>query len=218
MLIRRNFLESILRIGAIVLIFVVITNISMHVAAWDMWREALWYCNVGAFFLGIGILTKNKFICTSVLATTIPTQFFWIFDFILEIFGLGLGRTSFMFEGMVQWNMFVFPILLHTLIIPLALIAVYLYGFSSRSIVMSLLFFGLLLLTFTYISTNPADNINCVFFPCDLNYYKNFAYIASHSQYISTEYFIKFLAFWGSIISAIHLILYEFFVAIKTES
>jgi len=203
--IKIDFLESLAKISAITLVFVVLTNLAMHVAAWNMWSEALWYCDIAGLILGFAILTKNNFLSSSILAATIPVQSFWIIDFVLELFGHGYGRTAYMFEGMLQWNMLVFPVLLHASIIPLAALAVYLYGYNKRSIIFSLGFLGIILMTTTYIFTAPINNINCVFYPCDLNYTRDFTVIVSNSEYLHNTYFIKLLALWGLLISVSHI-------------
>jgi hypothetical protein len=158
--------KKILNIFAIILLILVSINMIIHIATWsDGWTEFFWYCNSAAALLSFGILFKKTPLISVVLVGSIPAQGLWILDFILTTLGFhALGRTAELF----QYSPFIIAlsIALHFLLIPISIYATYVYGFSKKIITISLLFILYLFIP-PYFLSDPADNINCVFYPCD---------------------------------------------------
>ncbi len=126
--------------------------------------EILWFCSATALLLSVGLFRKNTIIITMVFLMAVPAQFFWIADFILQNFGVGLGRTALLSTSgpFVYWT----SLLLHVLLIPVSTYGVWKLGFNARAFWPSLGYgWGLLILS--YFLTAPVLNHNCVFFSCD---------------------------------------------------
>ncbi len=174
------------------LLLIIVANLTLYYISNGNLSVVFWYCDIAAIILIYAIYTKNNFLATSVLVTAIPAQFYWIVDFILEIFGYGAGRTALLFEN-VNGIRIILPVLLHTLLIPTAFFTVKLYGFNKRSIIFSIGFFSITLLVATYMIFSPSVNINCVFYPCDLSYYKNFIEIVNTQSYANIIYLLKYI-------------------------
>jgi len=133
------------------------------------WVEIYWYCNVAGFLLAFGLLFRFAPLVNAVLITAIPSQFLWIWDFFLNMFGHGLGRTAELFSG-TSLFIFVISITLHVLIIPISAYGSYKLGFSKSSFWYAWLIFVLILMSATFFLTDVDDNLNCVFYGCDLVY------------------------------------------------
>ncbi len=166
---KKNNQDKILRFLAFALLGVVFLNFLLHVFFWkDGWKEIIWFCNISAIVLSMSILFKKNYLTTIVLTTIIPAQFLWILDFIITFLGLGsLGRTLWLF----QYPLFVVlpSIILHLFLIPISIYTSYILGFKKKNFFKGLFFFLILLLVSFYISP-MEDNINCVFYPCDMSY------------------------------------------------
>ena len=126
--------------------------------------EVLWFCSLSTLLLTFGLFRRNTLLITMVFVLAIPAQFFWILDFILEIFGKGFGRTAMLASSgpTVYWT----SLLLHVLLIPVSAFAVWRLGFDRRALWPA---FGYVwaLLAASYFLTEPALNHNCAFFNCD---------------------------------------------------
>lgn len=168
-MVNKELHEKILKVCVILLVFLIISNTVIHLYYWDRdWTEIFWYCNIAALVLAFGILLKKSAMVSVVLVTAIPAQFFWIADFFIKLFGFeGLGRTTQLFE--LPFSIAFISSVLHLLLIPIAIYATILYGFKKKSFL-----FGIILILFLifvpYFFTSFGDNINCVFYPCDLTY------------------------------------------------
>lgn len=159
--------KKILGLCLILLIALFISNTVIHIFYWaNGWTEILWYCNLASLFLVFGIFFKKPLLNSIVLVTIIPVQFFWILDFFITLFGFqGFGRTALLFD--LPFSIVAISSILHLTMIPIAIYAVVVYGFKKNSFVWILLsmFFVLIL---PYLFSPFVDNINCVFYPCDL--------------------------------------------------
>ena len=67
----------------------------------------------------------------------------------------------------------------------------------------------------TYFFTPIDENINCVFYPCDLNLDETPEEIYSNPDYISINYLIKVMLFWSFIIVISYFISLNFFKIIS---
>lgn len=178
------------------LIFMAALNLFYHIKIWKEWEEILWYCNFASVVCGIGILVQSPALVSSVLVTAIPSQFLWIVDFILASFGHGLGRTEVLFE--FPRSVFLISIVLHVMLIPISFYATCKMGFSKKSIYYGLVLFIFLLLPLTYYVGEVEENRNCVFYPCDLDYHKDYRTIFSHNRYMTLSYlFWNVVGFWS---------------------
>ena len=166
----------------------VVVNLLSHLYIWHgYWWEIFWYCDAAALVLSIGIWLRKSSWVTVVLTSAIPLQFLWILDFFLELSGHGIGRTAWLFaESKGVWISGL-STLLHGILIPTSLLAVYKMGFHKKALIYNF-FTGILLLGSTYFFTAPRENINCVFFPCDIDY--SLAYLQATDLHYFTLFFV----------------------------
>lgn len=143
----------------------VVANLIKNYYNYGNLLDILWFCNIVAIILGIGILLKNRKAVTLCLVTSIPAQFMWIVDFFLELFGEGLGRTAFIMNEPL-W-IIILTVNLHLVIIPIAAYAVYKLGFADN-ILIYIILLVVVLLTSTFLFTDIDVNKNCVFYSCDV--------------------------------------------------
>ncbi|MFC1732240.1 hypothetical protein ACFL6I_18180 [candidate division KSB1 bacterium] len=197
----RSISLSFLKYIAIILSALVILNVVMHMLRWGWgdWQEVLWYCNSAALIVALGIFFKNRALVGAVLITTISTQFLWVLDFFAHFLGFGFGRTKWVLEGSTP-TIFLISVILHGILIPITLYTVHVLGFSKKSLLYAFIIFGVFLLPFTFLVADYQENINCVFYPCNLLYLENAEFIDSHSIYNSITYLIQNLAFWFLVI------------------
>jgi len=142
----------------------VFANQYVNFIRWHDPLEILWFCDMTAIILGIGLILRNKVMVTLAFTMAIPAQFPWILDFFLEVFGIGAGRTAnlFTFGPVVFW----LSINLHTIVIPISFYGVWKLGFGRKAL-MPILIYGFVLLVTTFLVTKPTENRNCVFYACD---------------------------------------------------
>lgn len=170
------------------LILVVFLNLVLHLRIWGEWQELFWFCNGGALVAGYALIRKNRVLISTVFATALPAQFLWIADFFLTLLNAGMGRTEWLFtESTVP--VFIISVLLHGVLIPISGYGVYKLGFYRYGAILGLFVFGYALLILTYLLTDPIENRNCVFYPCDLEagpqeimtdpYYASWSYLGS---------------------------------------
>ena len=183
----------------------VIANQWVNFVRWHDPFEILWFCDMTALILGIGLILKNKSAATLTLVMAIPAQFLWIVDFFLEAFGVGMGRTA------ELWNygqtVFWFSVNLHAILIPISLYAVWKLGFEKR-ILKPVLLYTYFLLTITYLTSQPVTNRNCVFYDCDQS--------DPGGGYLS--YFIfKLLLFWELIFVLSFFVQKKFFSFVEEK-
>jgi hypothetical protein len=170
-------------LGLFVLVSV-FANQYVNFVRWHNPAEILWFCDMTAVILGIGLIFRNRIMITLALVMAIPAQFRWILDFFLEAVGMGAGRTATLFS--YGLSVFWLSVNLHAIVIPISLYGVWQLGFAKNALP-AILGYGFVLLTTTYLFTNPQENINCVFYACDADYFQG--------QYF--DYFlIKVLLFW----------------------
>jgi hypothetical protein len=182
--------EKILKIISISLIIFIILNVSINIFYWsDGWTEIFWYCNLAAILLSLGILIRKNYLISGVLITAIPAQFFWIFDFVLQVLGFeSFGRTAWLFS----WPLLsVLPsIMIHIILIPLAFYATAVYGFNKKGFFIGLII-CLFAMFFPFYFSAHDDNINCVFYSCDVD----FEHSATYSYLGISSYSIEYLLF-----------------------
>ena len=163
--------------------------------------ELFWYCNVAALLLAYGLFRKSAAVVTAVCVMSVPTQFFWILDWLLQLFGGGFGRTAWLFDGSNFFLTAPLSVLLHALIIPVAAWAMWRLGFSwhAHRYMFPVL---LVLLPATYLFTDMRANRNCMFFPCDLNYVQHADIIMASTLYGTPLYAALTMLFWLCIVMA----------------
>lgn len=182
-----------------------LANVLVHILFENRdYEEVLWFCNVMTLYLAYGFLTRTVGTMSAVLVMSIPTQFLWNVDFILTIFGHGLGRTAWMFTDSNLLVTKAISVLIHAVTIPAALYGIWKFGFDRRAI-WWMLPIGYILLPATYFLTSPYENRNCVFYPCDMNYVDNYAQIVS-GGYMTTGYMAFLLAYWTLVCLAYYFI------------
>jgi len=194
---------KVLNVFAYFLLVLVVLNIFIHIYFWsDGWTEILWYCDLAVIFLVIGILKKNTSINSFVLASAIPLQFVWIIDFFINIFGFsGFGRTISLFEWPI---LSVLPsVFIHLLLIPVAFYSVYLFGFNKKHFLIYMFLFLVVCIFGAFVFSSYEDNINCVFYSCDISYEN--AVLSSNSFYFSFIYML-----YVSVISIASVVLSHF--------
>lgn len=143
----------------------VFANQYVNFVRWHDPLEILWFCDMTAIILGVGLILRNKTMTTLALMMAMPAQFRWILDFFLEMLGGGAGRTAhlFTFGPRVFW----LSVNLHSIVIPIALFGTWKLGFAKKAL-MPILIYGFVLLTVTFLFTSPEENRNCVFYACDI--------------------------------------------------
>lgn len=162
----------------------VFANQYVNFVRWHNPAEILWFCDMTAVILGTGLILRNRIMITLALVMAIPAQFRWILDFFLEAVGMGSGRTAALFS--YGLSVFWLSVNLHAIMIPISFYGVWKLGFA-RNALLAILGYGFVLLTATYLFTDPEENINCVFYACDVAY--------SQGKYF--QYFLfKVLLFW----------------------
>lgn len=189
-----------LKLLGIYLLISVIANQTINYVNFHSLIGVLWYCDMTALLLGISLLFNNRTMATVSLVTAVPAQFLWIIDFFLQFFNRGFGRTEelFSYGSWVFW----FSTNLHASLIPISLFAVWQLGFD-RLAIKSVLFYMGSLTTITFVFTDYASNINCVFFSCDQKFQLNdFAGYA--------KYFVFNILLCWQIISAISFFVFRF--------
>ena len=168
-MINTNLHKKILNVFAVALIIIVFANTLINFFYWnDGWTEILWYCSLASLVLSAGILLKNSYLNSIVLTTAIPAQFFWILDFVLKLVGMdGFGRTGWLFEW--PFITIFLSIVLHVVLIPLAIYSVWVYGFKKKSLLFTFIFI-IVCMVLPFLFSAYDDNVNCVFYSCDLNF------------------------------------------------
>jgi hypothetical protein len=164
-------------LGIFVLLSVIANQYVNYVRYHDPF-EVLWFCDMTAFILGVGLILKSKAAATLTLVMAIPAQFLWIVDFFLEAVGGGMGRTQELWEY-GKW-VFWLSVNLHGILIPISLYAVWKLGFQ-KNMLKTILLYAFFLLAATYITATPPNNRNCVYFDCDytdpgFGYLKHFTF------------------------------------------
>ncbi len=191
-----NFAESLHKILAVTVFFVVAANQLTHIFFEGLdFGELLWFCDLMSFVLAYALWTKNRFLLSTVFLSSVPAQFMWIVDFFMNLYGSGFGRTDWMFEESYVWWTPYLSTLMHAILIPFSAWGIFRYGFEKRAI-LGVYFIVLALLPATYFFTDPTINRNCVFFPCDLNFIDDANIIRSNDFYMSSAYLFKEMFTW----------------------
>ncbi len=180
------------------LITVVFINIYFIAKYSSLQTETLlWYCDLATLILAISILFKNPLFSSSVFISAVPAQFMWILDFFRLLFtNYTAGRNAWLINSTANEYQVYSSIIMHFILIPSALWALYRFGFNKMSILVAWLstFF---LLSVSYFLTDPRLNTNCVFRPCD---YSSFSIstllLGRHYPYESVAYLLQVLFDW----------------------
>jgi hypothetical protein len=128
------------------------------------WTELLWFCTGITALLAYGLFRREPRVLTMVMVLAVPAQLPWVFDFLLDLFGYGWGRTAMLREcgPFIYWG----SILIHSAAVPVSTWAVHRTGFDKRALWWALAY-GTILLLVTFVITPPYKNVNCIFFSCD---------------------------------------------------
>ncbi len=194
---------------AALLIIIQFGNFIMGQIAGSDLQVILWYCHVASIILALSLLFKNAYWTNVILITSIPAQLPWIVDFILQFFGLGFGRTGWIFdlEGALKIAAY-FSVFMHSILIPIAAYATYKLGFRKGAI-WGALFLIMVLSLASFLFTEPAANINCVFYSCDLLLPKDKELIYNNSLYFTKQYFVNKLLLITLFSLATYLVIYK---------
>ncbi|NTV30053.1 MAG: hypothetical protein HGA80_08250, partial [Candidatus Omnitrophica bacterium] len=92
------------------------------------WWELLWFCPVASLLAALAFFRRNALLLTICLVLAVPAQLPWVWDFLLSLFGLGMGRT----EELLRCGPFIFwgSIVVHSAVVPLAAWGVFRLGFD----------------------------------------------------------------------------------------
>lgn len=128
------------------------------------WTELLWYCPVAATMAAFAFFRKDALWMTVCLVQTVPAQLPWVFDFVLYLFGGGMGRTGNLsrFGPLIFWG----SAIVHTAVVPLAVWGVWRLGFHRKAIYPAFIS-GAALMVASFLFTPEHKNVNCVFYSCD---------------------------------------------------
>ncbi len=196
-----NYLKSVWKerwniILSIILFSVVTLNVAIHILWEDGdFAEIIWFCDIMSYVLAFALWFKNRFLISTVFLSAVPTQFLWIVDFFLQIFGFGLGRTEWLFTDFDTILTPVVSTIMHAILIPSALYGIYKLGFHKKSII-GIYITTVSILLVSYLFTDPTLNRNCAFFPCDLNFVEHKDIILNNPFYMTHWYLIKEIFTW----------------------
>ena len=196
---------------ASLLTIIVTTNIILHIIYDGTLFELFWFCNMASLLGSAGIFFRNKLIVNGTLIAAVPAQILWITDFLLSVLlDTGLGRTEGLFTSSENLFVFIVSVLLHSILIPILVYATYKIGRSlRRGAFFALFVYGYLLILISYFFTPVHENINCVFFPCDLGISDAYEGIES-GAYNSIYYLLKVFSVWSTALGVVLASLYLF--------
>lgn len=183
----------------------VFANQYVNFVRWHDPLEILWFCDMTAIILGLGLILRNKTMVTLAFVMAVPAQFPWILDFFLEAFGAGAGRTAnlFTFGLPVFW----LSVNLHAIVIPVSFYGIWKIGFGKKALI-PVIIYGFVLLVTTFLFTEPAENRNCAFYDCDV-------FDPGHGY---LKYFIfKSLLFWEVMFAVSFLFFKKLFEKIENK-
>ncbi len=134
--------------------------------SWDV----LWFCSIIVLLAGLGLLFENATILTGVLASSLPMQLVWIFEYAAIV----LGGTqlawedfspAYLFHGGIPWFEFA-NTFRHFLVIPLVLASWLSLRKESKYAPLAVAGFVLFLLSISLFASSANENINCVYESC----------------------------------------------------
>jgi len=130
--------------------------------------DFFWFCNLAFLIVAVGFFWQKNLLLTTVLIMAIPLQFFWIYADLLHLFGIKtIGRIMWMKEASTMSVLL--SLHYHFIIIPLTAYGIWKYGYHRRGFTGAVIFYLFIGVTTVFL-TDPVRNINCVFFPCDMDY------------------------------------------------
>lgn len=154
---------------ALLVFFLIKSNLFFWVKGDNLGEIFLWYCNASLLILALGFWRNSPILVGAVFVTAIPAQSAWIFDFIMNLFGsnYALNRLS-IFETYAESPSFLnglsifLSILAHGILIPLSSYGVWKLGLNFKSFFFFYWFYLPILLPISYWVGNPQNNINCM--------------------------------------------------------
>ena len=163
-------------------------------------KEFLWYCNIALFVSAVGFWRQDSRLISAVLLTAVPSQFFWIIANIMNASGgPAMGRSQWL-PQQIGYPGFIIEVLYHFTLIPVCAFGVWKYGYDRRAARWATLIF-LPMLVLTRLAAKPwENNINCMFFPCDMKYSQELA------EAFGTPYALRRIAGFMVICGVLHLI------------
>jgi hypothetical protein len=172
-----------------------------------------WSCNVLAILLVIGFWKKWFSLLWAVLVLSLITQAPWICDqFLYLLFGASDGRTSVMYSGdSVQFSA-VLAFVSHLITIPTVVWFVWKKDFFIKSVGVLLGIYIWVFLPISYIFTPKNWNINCLNFPCGLDYYRDSKLILEHRDWVTWGYALNEILFWNKIYLSLILLYLVFWL------
>jgi len=130
--------------------------------------DFFWFCNLAFMIAAVGFFWEKNFLLSVVFITAIPTQFFWIVADILHLLGITtMGRLVWL-ESTTTAGIGL-HLNYHFAVLPLTLWGIWKFGYHRRSFWGATVFYFFIMIT-TYVFTDYRENINCIFFPCDMDY------------------------------------------------
>jgi len=161
----------------------------------------------------IGFIFKKRVLINIVLIASFVAQSRWILDFILQFLGMGMGRNEWIVYG--DTFLIILSIIMHSVVIPICFYGTYKLGFDKKSLKYSILLFSVVLLIISFLVTESNQNINCISYPCDLNYNEDFDIIENSGFYFTYKYLIYNVVFWSFFIYLSYLLMNYLFMKVK---
>ena len=84
---------------------------------------------------------------------------------------------------------------MHLVLIPACFYGTYKLGFDKKSLKYTILLFSIILLIISFFVTKEHQNINCISYPCDLNYKEDFNILNNSDFYFTYKYLIYNIIF-----------------------
>lgn len=134
--------------------------------SWDV----LWFCSLIVLFAGISLLFENATMLTGVLASSLPMQAVWIFEYAAIVLG-GMQfawedfSPAYLFQGGIPWFEFA-NTFRHFLVIPLVLAGWLSLRKQAKLAPIAVSVSVLLFLSVSLIASSATENINCVYESC----------------------------------------------------
>ncbi|MBW3020208.1 hypothetical protein KY334_02850 [Candidatus Woesearchaeota archaeon] len=188
-------------------------NYSFQVLNYGHWYKILWFCKIAMIVAAIGFIFKKRVLINIVLIASFVAQSRWILDFILQFLGMGMGRNEWIVYG--DTFLIILSIIMHSVLIPICFYGTYKLGFDKKSLKYSILLFSVVLLIISFLVTESNQNINCISYPCDLNYNEDFDIIENSGFYFTYKYLIYNVVFWSFFIYLSYLLMNYLFMKVK---
>lgn len=128
-----------------------------------------WFCNHTPLLFSIAFFTKKIQLIKGIISVGLLPQILWILDLIFNVFSATLfGFTSYFFE--LESTLTIFStLLIHVFTTTIALALTLSLKTKKTSLLYSFIYL-ILLLIITFSFTNSANNTNCIYEICGLEY------------------------------------------------